>query len=79
MSTVSTPPACLNDACRHQAVIDVSSYPPDTPVPWFRSRKWPSWVDVRPKLEERPERPIELDCRLIPGGSDETSRKLKWC
>jgi hypothetical protein len=29
---------CLNDACRHQAIIDVSSYPGDTPVPWFRSR-----------------------------------------
>jgi hypothetical protein len=27
---------CLNDACRHQALIDVSSYPPDTLVPWFR-------------------------------------------
>ena len=24
---------CLNDACRHQALIDGSSYPPDTPVP----------------------------------------------
>ena len=29
---------CHNDACRHQAVIDVSSYPADTPVPWFRTR-----------------------------------------
>ena len=29
---------CHNDACRHQAIIDVSSYPPSTPVPWFRSR-----------------------------------------
>jgi hypothetical protein len=29
---------CLNDACRHQAVIDVSEYPGDTPVPRFRSR-----------------------------------------
>ena len=28
----------LNDACRHQAVIDVSSYPGDTPVLWFRSK-----------------------------------------
>jgi hypothetical protein len=28
---------CLNDSCRHQALIDVSSYPGDTPVPWFRS------------------------------------------
>jgi hypothetical protein len=26
---------CHNDACRHQAMIDVSSYRPDTLVPWF--------------------------------------------
>jgi transposase len=31
--------SCLNDACRHQALIDVSSYPADTEVPWFRSRR----------------------------------------
>ena len=30
---------CLNDACRHQALIDVSSYPAaETDVPWFKSR-----------------------------------------
>ena len=29
---------CLNDSCRHQAIIDVSSYPGDTLVPWFRSK-----------------------------------------
>ena len=29
---------CLNDACRHQAIIDVSSCPGDTLVPWFRSK-----------------------------------------
>ena len=28
---------CLNDACRHQALIDVSSYPAETEVPWFKS------------------------------------------
>jgi hypothetical protein len=31
--------SCLNDACRHTALIDVSSYPVDTEVPWFRSRR----------------------------------------
>jgi hypothetical protein len=31
--------SCLNDACRHTALIDVSSYPADTEVPWFRSRR----------------------------------------
>jgi hypothetical protein len=29
---------CLNDACRHQALIDVSSYPAETEVPWFKSQ-----------------------------------------
>ena len=27
---------CLNDLCRHQAVIDMSSYPGNTRVPWFK-------------------------------------------
>ena len=30
--------ACLNDACRHVALIDVSAYPADTEIPSFRSR-----------------------------------------
>ena len=29
---------CLNDSCRHQALIDVSSYPAETEVPWFKGR-----------------------------------------
>jgi hypothetical protein len=28
----------VHDACRHQALIDLSSYPDDTPVPWFQSK-----------------------------------------
>src|SRR5580704_3251155 len=36
--------SCLNDACRHEGLIDVSGYPADTEVPWFRTRvvcaKW---------------------------------------
>jgi hypothetical protein len=50
---------CLNDSCRHQALIDVSSYPADTLVPWFggkvvcakcgaRGRR----IDVRPHWKE---------------------------
>ena len=31
--------SCLNDACRHQALIDVSSYPADTEAPGFRLRR----------------------------------------
>jgi hypothetical protein len=27
--------SCLNDACRHTALIDVSSYPAETEVPSF--------------------------------------------
>ena len=30
--------SCLNDACRHQGLTDVSGYPADTEAPWFRSR-----------------------------------------
>jgi hypothetical protein len=30
--------SCLNDACQHTALIDVSSYPAETEVPYFRSR-----------------------------------------
>jgi hypothetical protein len=52
---------CLTDSCRHQALIDVSSYPGDTPVPWFgtkakcakcgaRGRR----IDVRPNWKEAP-------------------------
>jgi hypothetical protein len=29
---------CLNDACRHRDLIDVSSYPDDTEVPSFASK-----------------------------------------
>jgi len=30
--------SCLNDACRHTALVDVSKYPEDTEVPRFRTR-----------------------------------------
>jgi hypothetical protein len=29
---------CLNDACRHQALIDVSSYPDNVEMPSFQPR-----------------------------------------
>ena len=52
---------CLNDSCRRQAVIDVSSYPGGTPVPWFRSKvkcakcgARHSRIDVRPNWSEAP-------------------------
>jgi hypothetical protein len=31
--------SCLNDTCRHQALIDVSSYPDDVEVPSFAARQ----------------------------------------
>jgi hypothetical protein len=48
---------CHNDACRHQAIIDVSSYQPDTPVPWFRAKAkcgkcGSKQVDMRPNWKE---------------------------
>ncbi len=51
---------CHNDPCRHQAVIDVSSYAGDTPVPWFRTKMkcgkcGGRRVDVRPNWKERSE------------------------
>jgi hypothetical protein len=48
-------------SCRHQAVIDVSSYPGDTPVPWFASKVVCNKcgargrrIDVRPNWKEAP-------------------------
>jgi hypothetical protein len=51
--------SCLNDACRHQGLIEVSGYPADTEVPWFRSRvkcakvRQPRQQDRRPAKLER--------------------------
>ena len=51
---------CLNDSCRHQAVIDVSKYPGDTPVAWFQSKVKCGKCgargrrDVRPNWKEAP-------------------------
>jgi hypothetical protein len=65
---------CLNDACRHQGIIDVSTYPADTEVPWFankvvcakcvaRSRH----IDVRPNWKEQPPRPsLTGESGLVP-------------
>jgi hypothetical protein len=46
---------------RHQAIIDVSSYPGDTPVPWFRSKvkcakcgARNNRIDARPNWKEKP-------------------------
>ena len=58
---------CLNDARRHTALIDVSSYPADTEVQYFRdkvvcakcgSRR--NKIEVRPNWKEQPTRPTVL-------------------
>jgi hypothetical protein len=54
--------SCLNDACRHAALIDVSGYHGDTEVPGLRS--WVKYgkcggrnTDVRPNWKEQPPQP----------------------
>jgi len=56
---------CINDACRHQALIDVSSYLLDTEVPSFQRRAkcckcGGKRVDVRPNWKEQPFMPTKL-------------------
>ena len=53
--------SCLNDACRRQGLVDVSGYPADTEVPWFRSRVKcakcggrGNKIDVRPNWKKQP-------------------------
>jgi hypothetical protein len=55
---------CLNDACRHTALIDVLNYPAETEVPAFRSRvkcakcgTRGNKIDVRPNWKEQPTGP----------------------
>jgi hypothetical protein len=56
--------SCLNDACRHVGLIDVSNYPAETEVPSFSSKvvcaKCGSrgrHIDVRPNWKEQPPQP----------------------
>jgi hypothetical protein len=51
--------SCLNDACRHTALLDVSSYPAETEVPSFGRRAvcgkcGSKRVDVGPNWKEQP-------------------------
>ena len=55
--------SCLNDACRHVALIDVSSYPADTEVPYFGNKvvcakcgSRGNKIDVRPNWKGQPTR-----------------------
>ena len=55
---------CLNDACRHQALSDVSTCPAETDVPSFRPRVKcggrGNKIDVRPNWKEQPFMPTKL-------------------
>jgi hypothetical protein len=51
---------CLDDACRHQGLVDVSEYPDDLEVPSFASKivcakcgASGRHIDVRPHWKER--------------------------
>ena len=53
--------SCVNDACRHAALIDVSSYPGEIEVPAFGRRVVcakcggrGNKIDVRPNWKEQP-------------------------
>ena len=52
--------SCLNDACRHTALINVFSYPAETEVPYFKTRVVcakcgcrGNKIDVRPNWKEQ--------------------------
>ncbi len=56
--------SCLNDACRHVALIEVWSYPAETEIPYFKSRvvcakcgSPGNKIDVRPNWKEQPTQP----------------------
>ena len=58
---------CLNDACRHQGLINVSKYPDDVEVPSFASKAVCAkcgargrFIDVGPNWKEQSERPTVL-------------------
>ena len=55
--------SCLNDACHHQGLIDVSKYADDVEVPSFGSKivcakcgARGRHIDVRPNWKEQPPR-----------------------
>jgi hypothetical protein len=66
---------CLNDACRHQALIEVWSYPPETEIAYFKRRvvcakcgSRGNKIDVRPNWREKPGSPDDWSGR--PAWSD---------
>src|SRR5271166_5848599 len=79
------PSACTMHV-RHQALIDVSSYPAETEVPSFKRRVKcgkcggkGNKIDVHPNWKEQPDVPMKLDYRFSSLVINGTSRKLKGC
>ena len=59
--------SCLNDACRHTALIEVWSYPAATEIMYFKRRvvcakcgARGNRIDVRPNWREQPPMPTKL-------------------
>jgi hypothetical protein len=59
--------ACLNNACRHTALIEVWSYPAATEIMYFKRRvvcakcgARGNRIDVRPNWREQPPMPTKL-------------------
>jgi hypothetical protein len=53
--------SCLNPSCRHEALIEVFSYPDETEIPYFSKRvvcakcgACARHIDVRPNWKEQP-------------------------
>ena len=58
---------CLNDACRHTALIEVWSYPAETDLMYFKRRvacakcgARGNRIDVGPNWTEQPPTPVKL-------------------
>jgi hypothetical protein len=71
---------CLNDACRHSALIDVSGYPDDVEIPSRRakcSKCGGKRVDVRPNGKRNPACPtVGKGAQL--GKSDHKEGPAAW-
>jgi hypothetical protein len=73
--------SCLNDACRHVALIDVSAYPAETEVPSFRPRPGRCLTAALPSAfrASRTERAtaVNLGPTTIPGGLSAVGLRLE--
>ena len=62
---------CLNPACRHQGLIDVSKYPEDTEAPWFAQKVLCAKCGARGRhIDVRPNWKVQLPHGSLTGGSN---------